>query len=358
MRSEVERAGAISFHRFMELALYCPDFGYYERFQRAVGRCGDFVTSVSSGELFGQLLAVQFGAWSEGFAGWVHWIEAGAHDGRLAADILKATRERFPELYERLVYCVVEPSVERQSWQRATLGKQFLPKVRWVRSMSEVSAKPVQGIVFSNELLDAFPVHRLGWDSAARRWFEWGVKCAGDQFAWCRMREGDCDWSGALTAAGFDIPPGLSDVLPDQFVLELCPAAGRWWSEAASAIQQGRLMTIDYGMTAEQFISPERRAGTLRAYRRHSVSGDLLASPGEQDLTAHVNFSQLIQAGERAGMKTEQFVSQSEFIAKVFSGTWLGANSASPSQVRQFQSLTHPDHAGRAFRVLVQSRLA
>ena len=347
----------ISFRRFMELALYCPEMGYYECENERVGRGGDFVTSVSTGSLFGRFLAFQFDSWCEDFSGSVQWVEAGAHDGTLAADILAAARDRSPELFERLDYCIIEPSGCRQGWQRKLL-EPFGEKVRWLGSLQDLAPRGVNGILFSNELLDAFPVHRLGWDAAGKRWFEWGVGSVEERFEWRIMLEDVRDWTVDLAAAGFDIPPELATVLPDGFILEFSPEAGQWWRDAGHVLHQGRLMTSDYGLLAEQFLVPERRMGTLRSYRRHVVGNDLLAVPGEQDLTAHVNFSQLILAGERAGLRTEALTSQSEFLANLAQRMWSNSSPPSPAQIRQFQTLTHPEHLGRAFRVLVQSRLS
>ena len=147
-------------------------------------------------------------------------------------------------------------------------------------------------------------------------------------------------------------------MLPDGYIVESAPAAERWWRDAAGALAHGKLLAIDYGFTADEMFSPARARGTLRAYCRHHVNDDLLANPGEQDLTAHVNFSAIQKAGEDGGLKTEFFSSQAKFLTEIVAkaaqanslGTW------SPSQSRQFQTLTHPEHLGRAFRVLVQSR--
>ena len=152
--------------------------------------------------------------------------------------------------------------------------------------------------------------------------------------------------------------PQLEAVLPDGYTIETSPAAENWWREAAGILERGKLMTIDYGLTAEELFSPARLRGTLRAYFRHHASDDILANVGEQDLTAHVNFSAIQTAGESAGLRTEMFSTQSQFLTRILEkasknnlpGKWSSA------QVRQFQTLTHPEHLGRAFRVLVQSR--
>ena len=118
------------------------------------------------------------------------------------------------------------------------------------------------------------------------------------------------------------------------------------------------MIAIDYGYTAEEQFSPSRPNGTLRAYHRHQVSADLLANPGEQDLTAHVNFSRIQNAGAEAGLKTECFCSQPQFLTRILGAAVKGKGfpGLDARQVRQFQTLTHPEHLGRAFRVLVQSR--
>jgi SAM-dependent MidA family methyltransferase len=147
-------------------------------------------------------------------------------------------------------------------------------------------------------------------------------------------------------------------VLPDGYTIETCPAAESWWREAATVLGRGKLLTIDYGFTAAERFSPGRRHGTLRAYFRHHASDDLLANVGEQDLTAHVNFSAIQEVGEACGLATETFSTQSQFLTRILEktlrektfGEWTSA------QARQFQTLTHPEHLGRAFRVLVQSR--
>ena len=128
---------------------------------------------------------------------------------------------------------------------------------------------------------------------------------------------------------------------------------------AANLLGHGKILAIDYGLLAEEFFVPERRNGTLRAYYRHHGCSDLLARPGEQDLTAHVNFSELSIAGENAGLKTDALVSQARFLTEIAGRTWAKPESFGDwdsNRRRQFQTLTHPEHLGRPFRVLIQSR--
>ncbi|HWX21650.1 MAG TPA: SAM-dependent methyltransferase [Candidatus Binatia bacterium] len=393
--SEISSAGAIPFSRFMELALYCPVYGYYEAEKDILGRQGDYYTSVSVGPLFGGLLAAQLAEWlgqcgaRNAGAGlsqtWsaksingsgaqrekdggaqepLHLVEAGAHRGELARDILTWMREHRPSLFQQMEYWIIEPSDRRHQWQQQTLAE-FKAKLHWAKTLDELavgtvpaSAGPsVRGVIFSNELLDSFPVHRLGWDAHNRRWFEWGVTLNDGRFTWTRLSR---DASGFTFDASRLPPPAsrLPDFLPDAFTLELCPAAEDWWRQAAGVLQCGRLLTFDYGLTEEEFLVPERTEGTLRAYHRHQLVSDVLGLPGEQDITAQVNFTALQKAGECAGLVTEAFLSQSRFLTGIAARIWKGElafGEWTPARARQFQTLTHPDHLGRAFRVLIQA---
>lgn len=352
IREEIRKSGVISFARFMELALYCPETGYYETKKDSVGQRGDFITSVSVGSLFGELLAFQFADWLEELRiadGKLQIIEAGAHDGKLAVDILGWLQAQRPSLFSEIEFCIVEPSARRQEWQKATL-ENFTPHVCWCSGFNDSTIRQSNGIIFSNELLDAFPVQRHGWDAQAKQWFEWGVALEGGKFVWNRIQR-------PASSIQHLCPPELERVLPDGYTVEISPSAETWWRETAGILQRGKLLTIDYGFTADEMFSPARPHGTLRAYHQHHVSDDLLAHPGEQDLTAHVNFSAIQKAGEAAGLKTEIFCTQPQFLTRtlqkaVAEGAFAKWNAR---RVRQFQTLTHPEHFGRAFRVLVQT---
>jgi len=354
IREEIARNGAVPFARFMELALYAPGCGYYER-PREMGRRGDFFTSVSVGPVFGGLLAFQFAQWLESIAPPGHWqlVEAGAHDGQLALDILRWLRQHRPRIFAGLEYWVVEPSPVRRAWQEAKLEKQFA-NVRWTSGFGEPGLSRVRGVIFSNELLDAMPAHRLCWDAAGKQWLEWRVDWGGSGFVW---QKGPLSKEAASCLP--DLPAEVEAVLPGEFVIELSPAATQWWKRAAASLECGKLLTLDYGLDGEEWLRPERVTGTLRAYAGQQVSGNILASPGEQDLTAHVNFSVLRQAGEGAGLRTEGLARQSKFLTEIFRrslGDTAGSEEWTATRVRQFQTLTHPEHLGDRFRALIQGR--
>jgi SAM-dependent MidA family methyltransferase len=353
---EIRKQRVVSFARFMELALYCPVYGYYEKEGDTVGRRGDYYTSVSVGRLFGELLAWQYAEWLESRGGSSFQIvEAGAHQGALAADILGWMREWRPELFERIEYWILEPSQCRLNWQKRTL-KDWTGKVRWARDWAQLEraspAETVPRVIFCNELLDALPTHRLEWDATRREWFEWGVGLEHGRFAWARIDGAEHTIVSLCSAV-----QGKQELL-DGFTLDISPTAAEWWRQAAESLKTGWLVAFDYGLTQEELFYPERKEGTLRAYFRHQVQTDVLANPGEQDLTAHVNFSMIQQSGERAGLTTEGLWAQEQFLTRIASRIWAagrGFPDWTRTRTRQFQTLTHPEHLGRALKVLVQA---
>ena len=190
-------------------------------------------------------------------------IESGAHDGTLARDILNWLQLHRPGLLRDLEYIIIEPSARRREWQRETL-KSFA-NVRWAANFQSIdSSTPhsalrtphLNGVIFSNELLDAFPVRRFGWDAKEKEWFEWGVALDGDKFVWARIRNPQSTICN----------PQLEAVLPDGYIVETSPAAEEWWREAAGVLERGWLMTLDYGLTADEVIfarAPARHAARL-----------------------------------------------------------------------------------------------
>jgi SAM-dependent MidA family methyltransferase len=355
IRAKIAADGPLTFETFMELALYCPDCGYYEKEGDNVGRGGDFYTSVSVGALFGELLAFQFCEWwrSSG-TGRLRVIEAGAHNGQLAADILRWIEVQRPDRLPQVDYVLMEPSRRRRAWQTQTL----LP---WSGRVSWSATWPVPQpradtftILFANELLDAMPVRRLGWSRAQQAWFEWGVDWTGEAFDWTRL---PLKQRGPTLALPSDAR--LLEVLPEDFTVERCLAAEHWWRAAAEQLDNGRLVTFDYGYPPEESLSANRPAGTVRSYRAHQQTSSVLTDPGEQDLTAHVDWGRIERTGLEAGLVTEELCPQGRWLARVAAATVpasAGFGEWTPSRSRQLMTLTHPQHLGVNFQVLVQRR--
>ncbi|MBT5708201.1 SAM-dependent methyltransferase [bacterium] len=357
--AEIEANGPMLFSRFMEMALYHPDYGYYVSDLSAVGKSGDFVTSVSCGDVFGSLLCERFLDWSsessESERGESRWIEVGAHNGQLAKDILTYCRKNRPDRYPNVQYEIIEPSQTRMAAQMDLLAD-HLPRIRWRRSWNEYSLRSVRGVIFSNELLDSFPVDRISWDAAQKTWFLWSVTFMNGELAWIRT-----PISCSLRRQEFidSLPEELLTHLPDGFTTELGTAACDWWRDAANRLDRGRLLAIDYGLRREDFFAPHRHEGTLRAYSQHRQNTDLLQNPGKQDLTSHVNFSAIESTGESVGLTSVGLESQESFLTKILQRLVKRTPDSSfldPKRIRQLQSLIHPSHFGRSFSVLVQKR--
>ncbi len=350
IRAEIGDGGPMPFARFMALALYHPEFGYYNKDTGQVGRRGDFVTSVSVGAVFGQLLAFRFAKWLGAIDGPVRIAEAGAHDGSLAGDILEWLAANDEPLFSRLTYTIAEPSAKRRSWQAKRLAK-FAEKIEWHDTLADTPE--ICGVIFSNELLDAFPAHRIGWDAAKRDWFEWAVGWRDGAFRWEQIDRDGAAWRALLPAW----PSELLDVLPGRYTTELSPKANAWWRTAADKLAAGKLIAFDYGHGPGDWPAANQPAGTVRGYRDQKLVDDILANPGEQDLTAHANFGLAKSEGEAAGLQTERFTSQERFLNGTFAEMLQTAHALGQAiDVRQLQTLTHPAQMGRPFRVLVQSR--
>lgn len=363
IRAEIRQGGPLSFRRYMELALYHPAHGYYEKpLLSQTGRQGDFYTSVSVGPVFGELLAHFIHAHTRELSRPLDIVEAGAHTGQLARDILEALQKLAPELLAQTHYRILDPSARRRVTQAQTLTA-FADTVTWADDIAALPDNSVRGVILSNELLDAFPVHRIGWSAADQAWFEWLVDWQDDDDAptWYRTEPAalPAELKPHLPAPSAE----LARLLPDGFTTEICPEAATWWRTAARKLNAGCLLTFDYGLEALDFLSPERAQGTLRAYRNHRLADNPLTDPGEQDLTAHINFTALRETGEQAGLTTIHDEAQARFLTRVLAHASQSAVTNprtdpqwSPAKIRQFQTLTHPDHLGRSFRVLAQRR--
>ena len=342
------------FDRFMELALYHPDNGYYAqtREQPQTGREGDFFTSVSVGPLFGRLLGRQF------FQMWQllekpgeFWvIEQGAHDGRLACDILEWCRVEVPPFFKTIRYAIIEPSKTSREAQKKSVEKaKVAGSITWFDALASLKECPL-GIFLSNELVDSFPVRVITHHSG--KWQEKRVTVNEEgAFAWTiQPLEGD-----DLTQAIHELPLLASE----GYTTEVNLRAREWMREVASVMKRGYVVTIDYGFSASIYYAPFRAQGTLTGYKNHQHVKDILAEPGQCDITAHVDFSALARSGKQAGWKTLGFIDQQRFLMGVarteFSGA-IGPQVHIGDNQRAWNTLTHPEFLGTRFQVLLQAK--
>ena len=348
----IEASNGVTLADFMELCLYSPGVGYYERTLRQVGKEGDFYTSVSVGSVYGELLGSMLARELKGQSlKTIQIVEAGVHTGQLALDILAHLERWEPEFFGQVRYLIIEPSSSRRDVQQASL-KQFEGKVAWATGWSDV--EEFEGAVISNELLDAMPVRSLSRREGA--WAERYVIEIDGQLAFEERAVGKQD----LPSSGFlDRLEKEADSLPDGFPLEISPQADAWWQAALGRLRQGILFTADYGYSEEEWLEGAFPEGTLRGYKDHRQVTDLLFEPGMMDLTAHVNFSELARMGELAGFEVVELDRQGQVLGRIMRDVEegnAGFPDWTPKRNRQLQTLIFPQFLGAKFRNLLLKR--
>jgi len=351
LAEQIRVRGPITFAEYMEACLYHPQHGYYENADQHPRR--DYFTSVDVSPVFGRLLARQFQEmWEMMDRPDPFWlVEAGAATGALAKHILDCAAESLEEFYSAMRYVAVERSAVRRAAQvhilasHATRGR--------VTCSADLPEQVSQGCVFSNELLDAMPVHRVLRKDGVLRELYVAVGDAGFQ-------EQSASPSSPALAEYFE-DQGI--VLQDQQQAEVCLGACRWIEEIAGKLGRGFVLTIDYGHLARELYDERHMRGTLLAYSRHHAREDYFRAPGEQDLTAHVNFSALDQWGQRGGLSRTGFTSQSNFLLALARHTRFedlqsaGMNEQQQARARLlFKTLIYPEGMGETFQVLVQHK--
>lgn len=339
---EIRESGSpLRFDAFMERALFDPEHGYYASGRARIGREGDFHTSVSVGRMFGRVLAEQFAEVWRHLGSPVRFdlVEQGANDGQLAADILEALEERHPACFASTRYTLVEPFAHLVNRQRKTLEK-FTGRAEWRSSLDEIDS--IVGVHFTNEYADALPV-RL-FRRASDSWLERHVMAEDGALAWVD-----------LPAPDVDLPSNL----PENYLAELRPAANSWLRQIASRLNRGLALIIDYGFAGDQLLAPWRTGGTLSCYRDNRRDDNPLESPGEKDITAHVNFTALARTGIEEGLHLTGFTDQYHFL--VGAGTTLllemeSAGASNHADLRAMRTLFHPETMGTQFKYLALTR--
>jgi SAM-dependent MidA family methyltransferase len=339
---------------FMDLALYDPDLGYYARSARRSGRAGDFFTSVDVGPLFGELLEAQLAEMYEllGTRGVpdpaCDLVEAGAGDGRLSADILRAARQRDRQLYDRIHLHLIEVSPQARRAQRAVLGD----VAERLYSAGTSLPESFEGVLLANELLDALPVHQVVMREGGLR----EVYVTPGVTRELRTVEGPPSTPALaryLDRAGITLEAGWR--------AEINLAAIEWIRDAARRQRRGFMIIIDYGHRARELYSVTHSSGTLTAFTGHRSHGPesgtpiWLDRPGDQDITAHVDFTGIIEAAEVEGMQNLGFLDQTYFVMGVLPSV---VDPQSPpgmarSALRRLKTLIMPGGLGSALKVLI-----
>jgi SAM-dependent MidA family methyltransferase len=324
----------ITFADYMDWALYEPELGYYAAQRQKIGAGGDFVTSPHLGADFGELLGEQFlDLWrSLGRPSPFHIVEMGAGQGLIAADVLKylyhqCSNSDDSAFWNALEYIIIEKAsvlvAEQQQHLKAFAAEH---KITW-KTWEEIPSHSITGCFFSNELVDAFPVHRIE------------VRSGKVQEVYVTVSDAASNPVLLAEIVAEPSTPVLQRYLkqldvdiasyPDGYRSEINLAALDWQTTVARRLLRGYVLTIDYGYTAAQYYSPQRSEGTLQCYFQQAHHEDPYWAVGQQDITAHVNFTALEQQGERLGLHNIAYVQQGLFLMALGLGDRLNLNAAS-----------------------------
>jgi SAM-dependent MidA family methyltransferase len=346
----IAAGGPITFAEFMRQCLYHPELGYYSKADAV--RFVDFYTSVDVHPIFARLLARQVAEMWEllGRPAEFPVIEAAAGSGRFAGQFLEFASRALPEFYGCVRYLAVETSGARRAGHSALAWAHGSPRFS---SSGELPVEIPCGCILSNELFDAMPVHRVVCERGELR----EIYVAADGVA---LREE----SGPLST------PGIAAFVREQGVTlregqqaEATLEACKWIQNSGERIRRGFVLSVDYGHEAAELYNERHDRGTALAYAQHTVSEDLLRAPGEQDLTAHANFTALDLWGQRSGLQRTGYVTQLEFLmamgrANEFADLYEpGASELEKLRARlMLKTLIHPEGMGETFRVFVQQK--
>jgi SAM-dependent MidA family methyltransferase len=369
IEQEIRERGPIPFSRYMELCLYDPEFGYYSRGTEQFGKAGDFYTSSDVHAVFGRLLARQFEEmWRTlGSPEKIQIIELGPGRGLFAQDALDWSEKKFPGFFAALHYVLIERSPALRARIAVTLsryvetGKAVCSNFDSIPSSEKgttsvvpsrkgedwASAPDIPTIVFANEFFDALPVEILSTKGSLR------IDVRGDTFveSWVPSSAEELEFLDR-----YSVHPEEGERLG------VCLAAQHYMQHVASTLDHGFLVVIDYGYAREEQLAGRHR-GTLKAIRRHSISANPYEAPGEQDITADVNFTAVAAAAEKHGMKTHKLITQSQFLmgvgeanqfADAFEECRLPQERAKVAL--QLKHLVTPAGMGESFHVLVASK--
>jgi SAM-dependent MidA family methyltransferase len=310
----IGRQGPITFRDFMQAALYDKRLGYYNTERLKIGAQGDYYTASNVHPAFGAVLARAFvELWQATPLARSRQpltvIEIGAGTGHLASDVLFAIRDEHPQAFEDLSYVIIEQSPAMRAGQRERLAP-FAGRARW-QLIQDIA--PATAIAFSNELIDAMPVHRARVNRGRIQ----------EQFVTAGQGSGDGHvnrlsliWAEPSTERLLSYIERMNIRLAEGQVVEINLDAVDWLAEVARAISEGYLVTVDYGDQSSHLYGPDRIHGTLRSFYQHRLIDSPLERVGEQDITSSVNFTALIEYGRDYGFEAISYERQSAFLIR------------------------------------------
>ena len=348
---QIKLEGPITFRDFMQAALYDPELGYYNTERLKIGAEGDYYTSSNIHPAFGAVLAQAFSnLWAERSEP-LTIVEMGAGTGQLARDVLATICDEHPVIFEAITYVIVETSPAMRKRQQDKVA-QFMDHIQW-SNMEELEAKSFAGIVFSNEFVDAMSIHRLRCNQTT---FEelYVTTCSHTGLAF--------QWAGVSTQRLLEYIERMQATLQAGQVVEINLDAIDWLARITGGLESGFLITIDYGDLVEHLWSPERRLGTLRSFHKHQLKDSPLERTGEQDMTASVNFTALIEYGRDFGFETVSYEKQTSFLTRMGLIEKIAARYGDNESLEDLKerlavkNLFVPAGISDSFRVLIQQK--
>jgi SAM-dependent MidA family methyltransferase len=341
---KIHKNGPVTFETYMEMALYEPGLGYYASESTEIGRAGDFYTSQHLHPAFGALIAKQIEEMWEimGSPSDFHIIEFGAGAGLMCLDIMNYLCNK--QIYHSLSYVIIEKSIFVEQKQKKLL-EIYRDKIRWISSIREL--REIRGCVLSNELLDAFPVHLIEMQDELNELY-----VAFDNSNFHEIK------GSPSTVALEEYLNEFSIELPYGYRTEINLRIKDWLYNISEALSEGFILTIDYGYPTQDYYSEERNLGTLLCYFKHQFSENPYINIGNQDMTAHVNFSSVSKWGEDLGFKTLGFCQQGIFLISLGIDEIiqeLHENSKDYLfEVAKIKRLIFPGTIGETHKVMVQ----
>jgi len=339
---KIKSDGPLSFHDFMESCLYYPGQGYYTSPKIRLGKQGDYYTSSYVTPVFGAMIARQLEEmWAILGEKKFMIIEYGAGTGMLAHDILYYIKTHNEKFFELMEYSIIEKSPVMREIEKGILTE----KVKWYNSINEIP-NMFPGCVLSNELLDNFSIHQVIMDTELMEVF-------------VGYRDGFFEMLRPAEAAIKNYFCDLGVFLPKGFRTEVNLEAVEWMRTIAQYLKEGFVMTIDYGYPSSELYAQDHRQGTLICYHNHRVNEDPYHHIGEQDITAHVNFSALYHTGKKYGLKGCGLANQQEFLIKLGIEDFLEQikynQDLSDDSVARIKNLLL-DEMGNKFKILIQQK--
>ena len=345
---EVHKKGKITFAEFMQMALYHPKYGYYNSDKERVGRFGDYYTSPTVHGIFGELIAKQLEEmWRIMGKETFTIVEMGANKGWLCCDIIQSIKKEYPVFYDNFHYIIVESNPYAKEIQRLLLESIHVTeeKVLWhTYSEDGFSFDRIQGCFLSNEFVDALPVHRLKVKNKVLKEIYVSYNNSG-------FFEIDDEVS---TEALKRYHENCQIYLKEGQEYEVNLDVAEWLRHVSEKLSKGFVITIDYGDTTDGIY--RSADGTLRCFYKHTVSRDYYERPGEQDITAHVDFTNLMNAGRSTGLEVTGFTKQSHYLIALGILERLNNTNKDIETILKVKNLFHPEGMGDVFKVLIQHK--